>query len=247
MTTDRASSAATHVGCIREKNEDRYFTSDELGLYVLADGMGGHPRGEEASQFAVDSVVEFITGSLRSTPDLPLEYIVSESIQAAHQALCRLNEGAEQPQAMGTTLSVLLLREQQFAFGNAGDSRAYWISPSANDLVQLSRDDTVAAKLILRGVPPHLITRSQGRTLTQAVGISRTIQPHAVTGEVSRGEAILMCSDGLTDYVPADVLRSLVMSLVDKPSELIDALISQALSGGGGDNCTCIYVLRRPE
>src|ERR1700754_1437409 len=107
MSPSLLSCAATNVGRVRTKNEDYYFASDLVGLYVLADGMGGHPQGEVASKLAVESVAEFILPRLDGAVDTDLKNLLNEAVLAAHAKIHEANRGRTTVKAMGTTLCVL--------------------------------------------------------------------------------------------------------------------------------------------
>jgi PPM family protein phosphatase len=240
MSSRILSYAATNVGRVRKKNEDYHFVGDSLGLYVLADGMGGRPQGEVASKLAVEAVVEFITSRLKATPRVPFDELLKVCVLTAHARIQEANQDRSAVEAMGTTLCVLLVNEQHFAVANVGDTRSYWVSSAhgKNILTQITHDDSFSASQILNG----LCWTHTGFGLTQALGINARIQPHVVCGILKAGDVILMCSDGITDYIPQPKFRNLVFSLSSSPRDLVSFLIQAALDGGGGDNCTCICV-----
>jgi protein phosphatase len=245
MNARTFSYAASDAGRVRETNEDYYFTSDALGLYVLADGMGGQPRGEIASRLSVESVVEFISANFEASPITPIEDLAKASVLAAHAKVCDANRGRGAADAMGSTLCVLLVHGQHFAVANVGDTKSYWVSSSREEKIvtQMTRDDNLASSLILKGFPPERVRGGSGGALTQAIGITSQIRPHVVCGILNVGDAILMCSDGITDYMPQSNFRNFALSLSAAPRDLVNILIQAALDGGGGDNCTCICIL----
>lgn len=242
MSTRILSYAASDVGRVRAKNEDHYFASDELGLYVLADGMGGHPKGEVASKLAVESVVEHVSRHLSAVPTISIEELVRASVFVAHANICEANRERGASSAMGTTLCVLLVEGQHFAVANVGDTRSYWVSSSREQrrVTQITHDDTSAASLILRGNSPDRVRGRSSSGLTQALGISVKVKPHVVCGMLKSGDMILICSDGITDYMPYSKFQSVALSSRSNPRDLVRTLIQTALDGGGGDNCTCI-------
>ena len=245
MTEHTISYVMSEIGRVRETNEDFCFASDTLGLFVLADGMGGLQRGEVASRLAVETVVDFVSPRIAKLSDKEIEKLASESVLRAHFAVTLANQAVDNVDAMGTTLSVLLVAGRHFTMASIGDSRCFWLHSSerGRHITQITRDDTVAASLILRGVPPELIRAKENHTLTQAIGLSPEISPHVASGALERGDMIVMCTDGVTDYLPQADFQSAMLSLARSPRTLAEALVAGALNGGGGDNCSCICIL----
>jgi serine/threonine protein phosphatase PrpC len=235
--------AATHVGCVRGSNEDFHFNNDELALYVLADGIGGRPNGGEASQLAVRAVVEFMRQHISSDAETNSR-MVRQSILYAHDRVLERNHLVASEETMGTTLSVFVVRENIFVAGNVGDSPAFIISRSERglSLEQVSRTHNVASEMILRGIAPELIRGTDANSLTQAIGITKAIFPHVVSGSWSDFDMAVLCSDGITDYVEDGAFRAELIGGLLHPDLLADNLVRMALERGGGDNCTCICI-----
>ena len=250
MSVALISSAASHVGKVRERNEDAFAADDGLGLYVVADGMGGHPNGHVASANAVSAVCTFVEARYSAGEVRDVSIWAREAVLAANAEIEAANAGLAAHQQMGTTLCVLLIDEDGgFALANVGDSRCYRVEADSDrgrgriDLI--SRDDTVAADLIARGVAPELVRGAQHNTLTQAIGMMTHRGPNLSVGMLHPGDAVIMCTDGVTNYVDDTAFRGVLMALREAPDALVQALIRGALNGGGGDNCTCIGILAR--
>jgi serine/threonine protein phosphatase PrpC len=239
---------ASHMGLVRRRNEDAFRLAPELGAFVLADGMGGHPDGDLASRLAVETALSTIARTLPvgDTEDARLA-LVGGAIAAAHQAVAAANGDKASSAAMGSTLSVLLTFDDEFVLGNVGDSRAYSVASVYGDLrvQQLSTDHVTTSELIRRGAPPSLITGGTSRSLTQAIGIGRHIRPKLVAGRMVPGDCIVLCSDGATDYIAPEAFRRILAANAIDPMQLVNAVIEAALLGGGGDNCTCLCIRRQ--
>ncbi len=245
MTASTLSSAATDVGFSREKNEDAFYANDEIGLFVVADGIGGAPRGEIASALAVSAMVDF--AAMGRPAGVGLDVFVRDAVMAAHQRVFAANAESPDSLAMGTTVCAVVVSGRHFAFAGVGDSRCYlyYCSGGRKLLKQISRDDTVATVLLDKGLPASLVRRSDRSTLTQAIGLRVPAGPHVASGLMEPGDALVLCTDGITDYMPDDAFRELIFSYAGDPDVLVREMIRRALASGGYDNCTCICVLAK--
>ncbi|WP_411834549.1 PP2C family protein-serine/threonine phosphatase [Pseudoxanthomonas mexicana] len=224
----------THVGLRRELNEDTYYGDSELGLWLVADGMGGHACGEVASALARETIVREIRDG---TP-------LAQAIRIADEEIIRISRRRNDSLPMGTTVVAARVQGQRFEVAWVGDSRAYlW---REGQLAQLSQDHSYVQELIAQGA----LTSEQARqhphrnVVTQALGVTdpRHLNVETMTGELRPGMQLLLCSDGLTEEVDdsgiADTLRHTDCSA----QECVDSLIAAALDGGGSDNVTAILV-----
>lgn len=226
------SAARTHVGRVREGNEDAHVVTD--GAWVVADGMGGHPGGEVASELAVRAAADVLTGA-----DDPAA-VAREAFGAAQRALRERATSEPGLARMGTTL-VTAARgaDGRLHVASAGDSRAYWLD--ADGLRQVTTDDNEAEALVQAGV----LDRERARThpgqyvLTNCLVADRVDvehQEHVVEG----GGRLLLCTDGLSGEVGDDeIARLLGAGAVE---EVADALVVAALDAGGSDNVTVVVV-----
>lgn len=227
------SSAKTHQGCVRDHNEDGYCSREGDGLWAVADGMGGHEGGEWASAELVERL-----GKL----DLPLDFeracqSVAEAISDANRAI--LAEARERRRQMGSTIVVLIVREQEYAVLWVGDSRAYVLRDG--QLIHLSRDHTQVQEMVERGMMSveDAAGHPMGHILSRAVGVEEEVRVDRVTGEVLPGDVFLLSSDGLHGYVEErDILRVLRGS----PEQAPDDLVELTLANGAPDNVTVIAV-----
>ena len=241
--------ARTDVGPIRENNEDNMLLMHEDGLFIVADGMGGHAAGEVASEIAVHTIKEVLfedqdPDETRLNRPLDEEESIRERLRyAMNQASIRVRQEASINLAyrgMGTTLTVLLLEEDIAHFSHVGDSRLYLYR--GGNLRRLTRDHTVVQNEIDAGrLTPELARIVPNKNvLTQSIGSNVTIDPDTATRHVEEEDVFMICSDGLTD--PLDD-RALADIFAKTPfADLADELVQQALDNGTEDNVTVVVV-----
>src|SRR5436190_24052566 len=224
---------SSHVGLRRELNEDTYYSDSELGLWLVADGMGGHEFGEVASALARDAVVREVRAG-KSLVD---------AIRSADEDIIRQSKRRADSLPMGTTMVALRVNDNRFELGWVGDSRAYLWN---GQLRQLSSDHSYVQELIDQGAisPEQARTHPHRNVVTQALGVTdpQSLRVETVSGTLKPGMQILLCSDGLTEEVEDEQI-SRVLSRGDLTAqECVDHLILAALDGGGSDNVTVIVV-----
>jgi protein phosphatase len=223
----------THVGRVRDHNEDAYLSRPDLGLWIVADGMGGHAAGEVASALAI----EVVAGQIEAGGHL------SEAIQRAHKAIRQEAAQDSARAGMGCTIVALLLQDCHYQISWVGDSRAYlW---DGQHLAQLSSDHSFVQQLIDGG---HLTEEEarvhpQRNVITQALGGSdvKEVRVDSVSGPFCSGQKILLCSDGLTGEVDDAEIAAVLRDEQESPSA-VDVLIEKANAHGGTDNTTLILV-----
>lgn len=216
------SAAGTHVGHVRGRNEDAYLHRPERHLFVVADGMGGHPAGDVASRIAVETLDERLDDEvLADDPGGAL----SNAMRSAHEAINAHIEQEPSTAGMGTTVVAAYVEDGRAVLASVGDSRIYQLRDGS--LRQVTHDD------VWEG--------SFGRSLSQALGGQGTIDTEIVELEFHPDDRLLLCSDGLTDMVD-DQLIGEVLGADRTPEQVVDRLISCALDHGGYDNITLIVV-----
>lgn len=223
----------THPGLRRQLNEDTYFADAELGLWLVADGMGGHDHGEVAAALARDTVVDEVRAGR------PL----GEAIRLADEEILRHSSRRREGLPMGTTVAAARMSGSRFEIAWVGDSRIYLWN---GRLCQLSQDHSYVQELIDQGA----ITAEQARNhphrnvVTQALGVTEPSQlkVETISGELRPGMQLLLCSDGLTEEVD-DVEIARIIGRGDlSAQECVDHLVHAALRGGGSDNITVVLV-----
>lgn len=223
----------THVGNVREHNEDSYRVDAEIGLGVLADGMGGHEGGEVASRI----VVEQVSNMVRSGEPL------AEALVGAHRAVLEAARNGEGRAGMGSTALVAKLNARSFEVVWVGDSRAYlWAN---GQLTQITKDHSLVQHLVDQGdiTPEEARVHPQRNYITQAIGMSdlNRLEVGRVQGALYRGQQLLLCSDGLSGEV-SDAEIAAILDLDLKEQQKVDLLIQKALENGGADNITVLLV-----
>jgi protein phosphatase len=242
----------TDKGRIRSVNEDCFSIRDDIGLCVLADGMGGHNAGEVASRRAVDAIVGCYGAGTDGWPfgyDPELSADGNRLRTAIHLANVQVLEMAatsEQYAGMGTTVVAACVAEDgRLTVGHVGDSRLYVLS--GGRLRQITRDDSWAATVLAQdpGLDPLLLQHHPMRNaLTNVVGTRARTEVHVAEQALAEGDMILLSSDGVHGVLDERRLERL-MSVGDDLQEIARALISSALLGGSRDNCTAIVARYR--
>jgi protein phosphatase len=222
----------THVGLRRASNEDTYYADPVPGLFLVADGMGGHQHGEVASALVRDAVVDGIAHGRG----------LVEAVRGAGERLLRQADGASDALPMGTTVAALRLAGDRYEVAWVGDSRIYLWQQEA--LRQVSHDHSLVQELVAAGqLDPALAERHpQRNVLTQALGVTAIEDLHIgmARGRVEPGSAFLLCSDGLTESLSDAAIARIVGRTDLAAQECVDHLLLAALEGGADDNVTVI-------
>ena len=234
--------ARTDVGMIRSGNEDN-FTVDaipERGIFVVADGMGGHAAGEVASEMAVQ-IIQRELHHLVAIEGEEVPALVGSTLKKANRAIHDRTLTEVDKQGMGTTASVLLIAGPRYLIGQVGDSRVYLMRDGT--LSQLTKDHSYVQEQVDAGflTPEQARYHPYSNVITRCVGASPDVEPDVYRGEVRNGDLFLVASDGLTGMVDDRRLGQLLGSRAE-PERKVQALISEANGRGGLDNITAIIV-----
>lgn len=240
------STAVTDRGRARANNEDAYAIRADRGVFVLADGMGGHAAGEVASTLAAECVCESIANGLetRTGNDRLLEEAMREAVLAAHHAILERARAEPDKQGMGTTLTALVLGEEPagYRIAHVGDSRAYRFH--RGELHQLTTDHTWVQDQVEHGLLSPDAARGHPRAniLTRAVGtFDEPPDIDILSGVASAGDLFLLCSDGLSNVLePAEIQDALAGDAALE--SIARGLVEKANNRGGPDNITAILV-----
>lgn len=226
--------ATTHAGKVRGENEDSFLANTPVGLWVVADGMGGHDAGRLASLTVVETLGRI--AAPQSAADLLAQ--CEARIVEAHARVQQM--AAERGSLIGTTLAVLLAFGADYACVWSGDSRIYRVRDGA--IALLSRDHTEVQDLVDRGV----LTADEARTwprrnvITRAIGVGVAPELEMDHGRLTPGDVFVLCSDGLTNHVGEQEMRATIAT--GSPQQASDALVALALERGGSDNVTVVVV-----
>ena len=227
---------------IRSGNEDSFSVDadTERGLFVVADGMGGHAAGEVASEMAVQILQRELI-DLRDLEGAPASEQVMNALRRANKAIHDRTIAEVDKQGMGTTASVLIVAGHRYLIGQVGDSRVYLLRDGA--LRQLTKDHSYVQEQVDAGflTPEQARYHPYSNVITRCVGASPEVEPDVYTGEVRVGDLFLVASDGLTGMVDDRRLQQLLLARV-APDRLVHLLISEANGRGGLDNITAIVV-----
>jgi protein phosphatase len=224
--------AASDVGLVRTNNEDSAFTGQRL--LAVADGVGGMPAGEVASDLVIRALAGLEEAPAAAEPLIQLR----DAVEAANQRIRASSEADDGRHGMGTTVTALLLSGDQLALLHVGDSRCYLLRDG--QLGQVTRDDTYVQSLVDQGVMTREDARRHPRrsVVTQAVqGVP--LSPTAQMLTPAPGDRYLLCSDGLSDYVDDAAIAEALRSYRD-PQDCADRLVALALEAGAPDNVTVI-------
>ncbi len=228
-------SAVTHVGKVRQLNEDSILSLPDQRIWVVADGMGGHAAGDFASQTIVETVAAI-------TPDLP----PAERMQALRGALNASHVAVQAESArrggatVGAAVVALMVTDGHFVAFWAGDCRLYRMRDGQIEL--LTTDHSLVAELVMTGRLSwdEADLHPQSNAITRAIGVGEEAGLEKIRGEILPGDRFLLCSDGLNKHAGFEVLRR---AMAGTPIEIVaDKLLQIALDGGGEDNVSVIVV-----
>lgn len=234
------------VGRVRDHNEDNWHwepLDGDTALYAVADGMGGHDRGELASQIAVETLFEATRASLaklesRSVP--ALRRLLRDAMQFANRSV--VSTGVEHDSNMGTTLcAALVYKEKDAIIANVGDSRVYMTR--GGELEQISQDHSLVAYLVQLGelTAEEARNHPSGNILVRSIGSVDEVEVDLYHAEVKPGDRLMLCSDGLWGELADDELEQ-TMARVENAQDLCEVLVDLANDHGGRDNTTLVVV-----
>ena len=232
--------SVTHVGRVRERNEDSCLVRTDVGLWVVADGMGGHEAGDLASRIVVQSLDAI--GAPESAADLLAE--CEERLFNANQQILSLSQ-ERHGATVGTTAAVLLVRDGYYACIWAGDSRVYLINRGG--IKQVSHGHSELEELIAEGALSREDVKDwPSNTITRAVGVADEPEFEVVTGPAEPEDIFVICSDGLTRHLQDDEI--LQHAATRRAQAACDDMLALALDRGGLDNVTIVIVrLLKPQ
>jgi len=242
------------IGQIRERNEDSYLAMDvtlqnddglaPLGLYIVADGMGGHQKGEVASSLAAqvsahhivqDVFLPFLSADEQNSSRRPINEALIQSVQAANLAVYQ-----QAPEA-GTTLTMALIFGHKAYIAHVGDSRAYIFSQAT--LRQITQDHSLVARLVELGqaTPEEALTHTHRNVLYRAIGQAGALEVDTYLQPFPVGSCLLICSDGLWGMVPDEELAD-ILTYAPTPQLALEQMVTAANHRGGDDNITAVLV-----
>ncbi|AFZ17733.1 Stp1/IreP family PP2C-type Ser/Thr phosphatase [Allocoleopsis franciscana] len=235
----RSFTGLTDPGLLRTVNQDDYYIDPDGRFFIVADGMGGHAGGQEASQLATEAIHTYLDKHWQSV--IPSDELLAQALLEANEAILQDQQNHPERSDMGTTAVVAMFRQEQPWFAHVGDSRLYRLRNSK--LEQITEDHTWVARAMKAGD----ITSEQARihpwrhVLSQCLG-RKDLQPIEVYPlEVQPGDRLLLCSDGLTEELSDDLITSHLQPGLSK-DQSSTKLIEAAKEKGGRDNITVVIV-----
>jgi len=232
--------ARTDVGLIRSGNEDNYTVTPERGVFIVADGMGGHAAGEVASEMAVSGIARDLGSFKGSTLDEAVGRVTT-AIRAANAAIFERTLIEHDKRGMGTTATVLVLHSNRYLIGHVGDSRAYLLRDSV--FHQLTKDHSYVQEQVDAGylTPEQARTHPYSNVITRCVGASGDVVPDIFSGTCRADDVFLLASDGLTGMVEDDALGA-ILRTPGSPERWVERMVAEANRRGGLDNITAVIV-----
>jgi protein phosphatase len=229
----------SHKGCVRDHNEDSYLVEPQIGLWVVADGMGGHEAGEVASASIVEHLATI--GIASSAPDLRARF--EDRLSRAHAEIRRISRS--RGVTIGSTVAALLAMDGRFACLWSGDSRVYLVRDGA--ISQISRDHTEVQELLDSGAISAAEAENWPRrnVITRAIGVNDEIAIDFQQGETLAGDIFILSTDGLTAHVSDAEIATAALSAA--PQAACEKLLAMVLERGGTDNVTIVLVKIRDK
>ena len=238
----------SHVGKVRKNNEDYCMgeiiqTEDDcIGIFALADGMGGHKKGEVASKIAVESIIDFLKENISKSSGIKMDYlddVIKQGYNYANQKIFDKVLEDSSCEGMGTTLVVAVIYKDDMIMANVGDSRGYLLHN--DEFRRITRDHSVVEEL----VNANLITEEEARVhprrnqITRAMGAEEIIIVDIFRKKIEKGDMILLATDGLTGCVEDEDIKNIIKQDKDI-KEICEDLINQANDNSGKDNISVI-------
>jgi protein phosphatase len=231
-------------GLLRENNEDALYVNDKVGVYVLADGMGGHEGGEIASNIAVGTIANVLSSSIVLPQNKNLKDIVHNALYRANDAIISYRKNHIELVNMATTIVILTFHGNVASYIHLGDSRAYLYRRNDN-LIQLTDDDS----LVMNMVKQRLISKDDLRNhslrnvVTRYIGTANLVIPDVHHCEVETNDCIMLCSDGLTNMLTDEEIESILSrNNIVGPQDMCNLLVDNANKKGGEDNISVIII-----
>lgn len=245
------SASLTDPGRVRDHNEDCIESRPDLGLFVLADGMGGYNAGEVASGMATSLISDGLQESWdmrhvsrlgRDDAKALADQLIKDQIARANTAIYTTSQNNPECAGMGTTLVVTLFYDNFLAVAHIGDSRLYRLR--GESMEQVTRDHSLLQEQLDSGlITPEEAKLSQNKNLvTRALGIDPTVEPEIHVYETQPDDTYLLCSDGLSDMVEDEEIRLTLITLKTNPNLTVQQLVQAANDNGGRDNISAMLI-----
>lgn len=242
-----ASHGITDRGRKRERNEDSILLNDAFGLYIVADGMGGHEHGDVASRTAVEEIETFLKGNLTRVPKIMLKQsgyltgLLKEALSRANSKIHTASKKLPLGGMMGTTVSLVLVSNDKLHIAHVGDSRIYRLRNGA--LEQLTKDHSKVQELVDRGLLPEDEAENHhlSNVITRALGSNKDVEVDTYVFDIQNGDTLLLTTDGLIRVLDNETIAGALKR--DLPVDRkCGILIGKSLEGGAPDNVSVIIL-----
>jgi PPM family protein phosphatase len=235
----------TDRGTVRAVNEDALLVDEKNGLFIVADGMGGHEAGDVASKMLINETKKFLNGNIRNDiPAAEISMLLEKAIQHASLEIYNYSQEHGRGRIMGTTAVLMALEDEHYYISWVGDSRAYLFRNASME--RLTRDHSYVQKLVNSGEISEEEARvhPQRNVVTRAAGVDPEVDVESVWGQSMPGDVFLLCTDGLTGPLDDGEIGSYLETIErgSEPLSIVDALIKGSLDVGGDDNVTVLVV-----
>lgn len=230
----------TWVGRVRSRNEDVYTVRPDLDVIAVADGMGGTPAGHIAARVCVDEVSAFfeIVCETRSVePD-----DMARAIIIANEVVHARGHAQDELEGMGTTIVAAAVHDMHAIFGHVGDSRGYLLRK--RELTQVTKDHSLVQQWVDEGE----LTEEEARTsmrrniVTRSIGIEEAVEPDVTVQELRKGDLLMLCSDGISDYIEPEEIEEILVAHSHNMTICINVLFDTATKGGSTDNMSTVLL-----
>ena len=244
-------SCASHVGKVRKNNEDycmgeviKVNEEETLGIFALADGMGGHKKGEVASEIAVKNILAYLKENLLQHNSIKIDYvddIIKQAYNNVNSIIYNQSLKQEEYRGMGTTLVIAILYKEDLYVANVGDSRCYMLSN--NYLNRISVDHSVVEELVRANIitEEEAIHHPHRNRITRAIGTDEMVVVDIFNKKISENDVVLLASDGLTGCVYEEDIKN-ILQQNKSISEINDDLINIANDVSGRDNVSVVLI-----
>jgi PPM family protein phosphatase len=240
----------SHIGKVRKNNEDYCkgeiisTKSGDIGIFAIADGMGGHNKGEVASEIAVEKIIRFLKSNLIQNEYVKINYIddiLKQAYNNVNSIIYKKSKEDEEYSGMGTTLTVVIIYKDKSYIANVGDSRCYIFKKG--QLNKITKDHSLVEELVAQ----HAITEEEAKThpkrnvITRALGTEQMIIVDIYKENINKDDLILLATDGLTGFVDKDEISDIIR-MDESINEMTDSLINRANEVAGKDNVSVILI-----
>ncbi|OPJ56911.1 Stp1/IreP family PP2C-type Ser/Thr phosphatase [Alkalithermobacter paradoxus] len=242
--------AISDIGMVRKLNEDYYgvdsiqIDNECIYIYAVADGMGGHNKGEIASKLAIESILTYIKDKLSNiniVSDDNIFITLKSAYRSANDIIYNNSLQNEEYKGMGTTLTTCILYKNKLYIANVGDSRCYIYKN--NKLTQVTKDNSLVQELIEKGIitKKDALTHPQRNVITRAIGTDERLKIDTYIEEIQENDKVILVTDGVTNYVSDDKIIQVLDTYKDSKT-FCKKLVELANEKGGRDNITVLFI-----